>query len=177
MFRKRKLFRVWKCVVLCFECRCLSFKFANIKGSIVSVSAVTLKMSDSPVRSTLLTSHIPSYNKMAHVLIWCLIVRTLFILFTDGNRFAGALYSITLRMQFQTNQPISGPRWLGQTDMWSKWCHRVLHPLLGLETAQMSMQVHRGRRYLPVNADYHGHTEVIPHIALKFFRIIGPLSW
>ena len=47
----------------------LSFKFTNTKGSIVSISAVMLKMSDSPIRSTLLTSHIPSYNKMTHILI------------------------------------------------------------------------------------------------------------
>lgn len=69
----------------------LSFKFTNIKGSIVSISAVTLKMSDSPVQSTLLTSHIPSYNKMAHILISCLNVTTVFILFTYRNIFAGAL--------------------------------------------------------------------------------------
>jgi hypothetical protein len=50
--------------------------------------------------------------------------------------------------------------------MWSKCCHRV-HLLLGLETTQLSMQVERGCRYLIVNADYHGHTEVIPHIAVK----------
>jgi len=56
--------------------------------------------------------------------------------------------------------------------MWSECCHRV-HLLLGLETAQLSLQVNRGLRYLPVNADYHGHTEVIPHIALKFL----PHSW
>jgi hypothetical protein len=69
----------------------MSFKFTNIKGSTVFISAVNAKMSDGPVQSTLLTSHIPSYNKMAHILIRYLNVTTIFILFTYENIFAGAL--------------------------------------------------------------------------------------
>jgi hypothetical protein len=76
-------------------------------------------------------------------------------------------------MQFQTSQPTPGPRWLGQTDMWSKCCYRM-HLLLGLETTQLSMQGDRGRRFLPVNADYHGHTEVnSPHCIEGSSALLG----
>ena len=58
-------------------------------------------------------------------------------------------------MQLQKSEPILGLRCTGQTDKWSKCCHRV-QLLLGLETTQLSVQVDRGLRYLSVNADQVG---------------------